>query len=382
VGCPSCPEITLSDVGDELLAQLGGRRYPLGATFELTERCNLRCLHCYIKQPAGSPEAASRELMLPQVQVVLDKMADAGGMFLVLTGGEPLLRPDFPKIWRYAKGKGMLTTLFTNGTLLTPQIADLLAEYRPYAVEITLYGATAQTYERVTGIPGSYARCLRAIEMLLYRGIRLNLKSVVLRANRHEMDAMAGLAAQYGTPYRFDGVLWPRLDGGEAPFEQRLAPAEVIGLDEGHPERLAEWKRLGEQFAGVAVRNEYVYNCGAARRTYHVDSAGRMSACMMARRPAFDLVGGNFQEGWELLGAAIRAKRTLDTPCLTCTVGALCMQCPGWSQMAHGDDETPVDYVCEMGRLRASEIAASVLIGSDGDGMPIPAEAVPVTIAY
>ena len=139
MGCPSCPEITLSDVGDELLAQLGGRRYPLGATFELTERCNLRCLHCYIQQPAGSPEAASRELTLPQVRTVLDKMADAGCMFLVLTGGEPLLRPDFPEIWRHAKGKGMLTTLFTNGTLLTPQIADLLGEYRPYAAEITLF---------------------------------------------------------------------------------------------------------------------------------------------------------------------------------------------------------------------------------------------------
>ena len=208
--CPGIPVITLGEVGDELLTSLQGRRFPLGGTFELTERCNLDCLHCYINQPAGCREAASRELTLAQVQRVLDQIVAAGTLFLLFTGGEPLLRADFPEIWRYAKSKGLLVSLFTNGTLLTPQIADLLAEWRPVAIEITLYGATAETYERVTGVPGSYARCLRAIELVLERGLRLNLKSVVLRANRHELDAMAALAAQFGVSYRFDGVLWPR----------------------------------------------------------------------------------------------------------------------------------------------------------------------------
>jgi sulfatase maturation enzyme AslB (radical SAM superfamily) len=85
-----------------------------------------------------------------------------------------------------------------------------------------------------------------------------------------------------------------------------------------------------------------------------------LSVCMMARRPAYDLLEGTFQEGWEeFLGPVLRKKRALDTPCRTCTVGALCTQCPGWSQLAHGDDETPVEYVCEMGRLRAAQAAAS-----------------------
>jgi len=358
--CPGRPEATLGEMGDELLMHLGTRRFPLGGSFELTERCNLACLHCFINQPAGSREAAARELTLPQVTSVLDRIAGAGCLFLLLTGGEPLLRPDFCDIYRYAKQKGILVSLFTNGTLLSPPIADFLAEWRPVAVEITLYGATQETYERVTQVPGSFARCMRGIELALDRGLRLNLKSVLMEANRHELEGMRGLAEQLGVPYRFDGTLFPRLDGREIPLAQRLSPGDVVAFDRQYPERQQEFDRLYRDFGATPVRSEYVFGCGAGYRTFHVDSAGRLSVCMMARRPAYDLLEGSFQAGWEeFLGPVLRKKRALDTPCRTCTVGALCTQCPGWSQLAHGDDETPVEYMCEMGRLRAAQAAAS-----------------------
>jgi radical SAM protein with 4Fe4S-binding SPASM domain len=360
VDCPACPELTIGDVGDDLLMQLGSRRFPLGGSFEITERCNLACIHCFINQPAGNREVAARELTLAEVRNVLDQLAGAGCLFLLITGGEALLRPDFPEIWRYAKAKGMLVSLFTNGTLLTPRIADFLAEWRPSAIEITIYGATQQTYERVTQVPGSHARCLRGIELALERGLRLNLKTVLLQANRHELDAMRAYAEGLGLPFRFDGVLFPRLDGNQALSEQRLSPSAVVALDRQYPERQQEYDRLYRDFGGVPVRSEYVYGCGAGYRSFHIDCVGRLSLCMMARRPAYDLLQGSFQEGWEkFLGTALTKKRTLDTPCTTCTVGALCTQCPGWSQLVHGDDETPVDYMCEMGRLRAAQMAPS-----------------------
>ncbi len=116
--CALCPEITLGEVGEALIKQLGGRRFPLGGTLELTERCNLGCLHCYINQPGSSQAAKARELTLRQIQRLIDEITDAGCFYLLITGGEPLLRPDFRDIWRYAKKKGLLVTLFTNGTLI------------------------------------------------------------------------------------------------------------------------------------------------------------------------------------------------------------------------------------------------------------------------
>lgn len=355
MGRPTCPELDLGEWGEELLAQLQGRRYPLAGTLELTERCNLTCLHCYINQPAASHAAQAREMTTAQVAGILDQMADAGCLFLLFTGGEVLLRPDFPEIYRRARQRGMLVNLFTNGTLLTPRIADLLADLRTFSVEITLYGASPYTFERVTQVPGSYQRCRRGIELLLERGLPLSLKSVLLTINRHELPEMKALAEQLGVRFRYDGTLWPRLDGGRQPFAQRLSLEEMIALDREDPERQGQWDKVAESCSSQLVRSEYVYSCGAAFRSFHVDSAGQLSACTMARRPHHDLLRMSFQEGWENLGALRRQRRQLDTECRTCTVGALCNQCPGWSQAVHGDDETSVEYVCELGKLRAAQ---------------------------
>lgn len=357
--CSICPEVSIGDWGQELLAPLGGRRYPLGATFEITERCNLACVHCFINQPAGSRAALTHEMTLTEVRAILDQMAGAGCLDLLLTGGEVLLRPDFAEIYRYAKGQGLLVTVFTNGTLLTPAIADLLAEWPPRQVEISLYGRTRETYERVTGVPGSYDRCMRGIELLKERGVGLGLKSIALTANSHELEQMRAFAGQLGVPFRYDAMLWPRSDGDHQPWTYRLSAEEIVSLDRNDPDRRAKWQGLDAKFSARLSRSDAVYHCGAGYHAFHVDAAGRMSLCMMARQPSYDLLQGSFAEGWEFLGALREEKRHLDTPCRTCTVGIVCIQCPGWSQMVHGDNETPVDWVCEVGRLRAAQILSS-----------------------
>lgn len=355
MGCGIWPEIDLDMLSREHLARLAGRRYPLSGSFELTERCNLGCVHCCINQPATSATARARELTTAQVCGVLDQIADAGCLHLLLTGGEPLLRPDFPAIWQYAVRKGFLLTFFTNGTLLNSRMADLLAEWLPYALEITLYGATQETYEQVTGVPGSYAACLRGIELALERRLPLSLKTMVLRANRHELDEMKALAGRLGVKFRYDSLLWPRRDGGKGPYAQQLTAEEILALDRDDPERMREWQELDSNAAGW-VRGDAVYACGAGRYNFHVDCTGQLRLCMSTSNLTYDLLHGSFQHGWEnVLGPAIQEVRKQDTACLTCSAGALCQQCPGWSQTVHGDSETPVAFVCELGRWRARQ---------------------------
>jgi radical SAM protein with 4Fe4S-binding SPASM domain len=175
-----------------------------------------------------------------------------------------------------------------------------------------------------------------------------------MRANLDELQDMKAFAAQLGVEFRYDGALWPREDGGQQPDAERLSPRELVALDQDDPERMRQWQKAYRRAPDV-MRGDAVYSCAAGHYGFHIDCTGKLSACMMSRLPGFDLLQGSFQEGWEVLETVVREKRQLDSACRSCRVGVLCSQCPGWSQMVHGDNETPVEFVCELGRLRAAE---------------------------
>lgn len=346
-------DLDFGDWSSAFVESLHGKRFPLGGSFELTHRCNLACVHCFVNQPAGKKNLRHQELDTQQIFHILDTIADAGCLFLTLTGGEPMLRPDFPEIYTYARRKGILVTLFTNATLITPEIADLLAYAHPQLVEVTLYGATKATYEAVTQAEGSYERCMRGLRLLKERDIPFSLKSVLLTLNRHELQAMQNLAEDIGVNFRYDGTIWPRIDGSEEPYRYRLSVEQMIELDREDPERLQEWRNFTERYQPVSVRNAYIFSCGAGLHSFHIDNMGRMSACIMLREPSYDLTTMPFQEAWEKIGELRYLKREQHTICETCRVGVLCSQCPGWSKIIHEDLETPAAFICELGHMRS-----------------------------
>lgn len=343
---------------ERLHRAVGDRRLPLDGSLELTERCNLRCLHCYINRPLAEREAAGLELGTAELKRLIDEFAGAGCLWLLLTGGEPLARPDFLEIYDHAKRRGLLVTLFTNGTLVTPSLAAHLAEWAPFSVEVTLYGGTEGTYERVTGVPGSYRRCLRGIELLRGHGVALKLKTMVLTVNRHELAGMRSFAEGLGVDFAFDPVLNFRLDGGAAPGRYRLTPEEAVSVDMGDPRRRREWRELHRRMGGARPDGEHLFSCGAGLRSFHVDAYGRLSPCLMARQQAFDLRSGSFREGWERWLPAVRARKWAgESPCRTCELTHLCGQCPGFAAMETGSPERVVPYLCRVGHLREQALA-------------------------
>ena len=228
--CSGLSDLGYGEFSEWLHQKVGNQRIPISGSLEVTLRCNLRCQHCYIPGERRLSRK-ERELSLGEIQRILDEITDAGCLWLLLTGGEPLLRRDFLDIYTYAKRKGLLLTFFTNGTLVTRRIADHLAEWRPFNIEITLYGTTQETYERVTGIPGSYTRCRRGIDLLLERNLPLGLKTMVMTLNHHELDQMKVLADNLGVQFRFDPILNPAQDGSARPTYLRLTPEEIVGVE-------------------------------------------------------------------------------------------------------------------------------------------------------
>jgi len=361
MNCSFEPDLALDEFTERMLVPLGNGRYPLSASIELTERCNLNCLHCFINQPAGDPAARSKELSTNSWLRVLDQMAEAGTLFLLITGGEPLLRDDFEEIFIHTRKRGMLVSLFSNAAMLTPRIADVLADWGLHSLEVSLYGATPETYERVTRQPGSFERCLRGIELALTKNFKFSLKTVLLTANQHELEAMRALTESYGLEFRYDSTLWPRLDGTTANMQYQLSNQEMLEFDLYDPERREGWEETAQSFEGQLLRAENVFTCGAGYRSYHIDARGRMSPCLMVRKPQYDVLTEGFAEAWKKLGAIRNLKRSKHTACETCPAAALCSMCPGWSLAIYGDYESIYPPVCEIGLLRYSKFAKHIV---------------------
>jgi radical SAM protein with 4Fe4S-binding SPASM domain len=339
-------------------------RIAADATVEVTRRCPQHCVHCYNNLPAGDAEAASGELTLEEHCRILDEMADAGCLWLLYTGGEPFLRPDFLDIYTYAKKKGFLITLFTNGTLITPEIADYLAQWRPFSIEVTLYGRTRETYERVTGVAGSHERCLRGIHLLVERGLPLKLKTMVFSVNRHELEDMTQFAKELGAGFRFDAMLNPRIDCSQGPLAVRLQPEEIVQLDLDDGERVSEWKKFATRFCGLPStpeESEEIYSCGGGVTGFAIDPEGKMSVCVLSRFATYDLRRGSFREGWDHLTREVRrTKVTRATKCVGCGIKSLCGMCPANAELESGDPEAPVDFLCRVAHLRAGAMGIPV----------------------
>lgn len=351
-GCTGIPELGYGEFSEWLHRRVGNQRIPISGSLELTMRCNLRCEHCYIpvKRRATHTE---RELSLGEVQRILDEITEAGCLWLLLTGGDPLMRRDFLDIYTYARRKGLIVTLFTNGTLLTRRIADHLAEWRPFNIEISLYGATQETYERVTGIPGSYAQCRRGIDLLLERGLPLGLKTSVMTLNQHELGQMQSFASGLGVQFRFDPILNPALNGSARPVNLRLSPEEVVTIEKADPDRARLWPEKFRNNEVVPSSERQMYLCGAGRQGFHIDAAGRLCPCLVSRQTSYDLRNGSFKEGWEkFLPEATGRLYSERFECLGCELRRVCPQCPALAELEHGDAEKRVEFLCEVTKLR------------------------------
>jgi radical SAM protein with 4Fe4S-binding SPASM domain len=354
MNCGGIPTIARKEFIQGLLPQIIRKRIPISGTIEPSFRCNLNCVHCYVNLPAADREARRKEMSAERILRLIDELAEMGTLFLCFTGGEILIRPDFWECYHRALDRGMLVTLFTNGTMVTAKVADELAKRPPLSVEISIYGRTKEVYERVTGVPGSFERCTRGIELLHRRGIKLSLKTVAIRPNAHELSQMREYAQSLGAEFRFDPMINGRIDFKKGPEQTRLSPEEVVALDAADPNRVKTFQSYCQSTIFPAM-SEALLTCGAGKFGFFVDPYGRLSGCSLLREPSYDLNAGSFAEGWNrFLPEQVRAlRRTKATRCGSCGIRNMCTGCPGFSYLEHGDPEEPVDWVCDVTHERA-----------------------------
>ena len=340
---------------------------PVSFELEITARCNHNCRHCYINRPADDDRARAKELSLEAIKSIADEAVSLGALWCLITGGEPLLREDFFDIYLYLKRKGLLVSVFTNATLITPAHGELFRKYPPRAVEVTVYGVTDSTYERVTRTPGAFSALLKGLDILGRSGTPLRLKTVAMRSNLDEFDRIRAFCRKRsGDGFRFDPFLNLRLDADPARnreiMAERLSPREIVALEQSDPLRLGALLKTCQRTAvagSAGPGDTRLFPCAIGSGGFYVGHDGLFRLCGMLNHPdcVYDLTRGNLTRAWGKMVPAIRSMRSKNaaflSSCRICPFIDLCMWCPAHAYLETGALDRPVSYFCAVAHARA-----------------------------
>jgi radical SAM protein with 4Fe4S-binding SPASM domain len=344
------------------------QRVPVEAMIELTYGCNLRCVHCY-----NPTHQAKDELATALIKALIEQLAEAGCLHLAFTGGEIFTRRDLFEILAYAKGKGFAITLLTNATLITPERADRIQALGPDGVEISIYGATQETYERVTRIPGSFTAFITGVQLLRQRDVPLVIKMPVMTLNHHEVQQAKALVEGWRIKFVYCTEIFPRVDGSLEPLQYRLSPQEVVHIDEiivGS----RRWRAEGGREKGESCQaGEGLFTCKCGKNSLAVTPYGRMNLCVSLPTPQYDLQTGTVSEGWGTLVELVDGANAIPGEayeCPQCPVQSHCRQGPMNAWLETRRLEPCLPYFKELATLeKAADDAASE---KDRDRRPLP----------
>jgi radical SAM protein with 4Fe4S-binding SPASM domain len=369
------------------------KRVPLGFDLELTARCNLNCRHCYVNLPISDPVATSEELATGEILDLARQAVNLGAVWCILTGGEPLLRPDFKEIFLGLKRLGLLVSVYTNATLVRNEQVELFRKYPPQDIEVTVYGASEKTYEHVSRIPGSFKLFKQGLQLLFDSGIKVRLKTMALRSNMNELDEIAAFCHQYTKDYyRFDPLLHLRTDENQTRNDEiraeRLSPIQIAQLERLDPERFPALMKGCDRLI-EPLRSQHTYEecnscakhdkcehfdrmtrliiCGAGNSGFYIAHAGSFRICpsLCAPGTTFDLRKNTLKKAWEEFAPTIRMRRADKgdslQKCHFCAIINLCMNCPAHAYLELGNLEGLVGYFCKVAHERRKNLDEAII---------------------
>ena len=260
---------------------------PFFCQWELTCRCNLKCVMCYT-DCFNTPEKIRQELSTGEILGIMDELKEAGCAEICMTGGEPMARPDFFRIYEHAKKSGFLVTVFTNGTLLSEEAANRFADLPPSRVEISLHSLKPERFDEITQHKGAFAQLMQGLERLKARRIPLVLKTVALTLNVDEILEIKNFVEGLGAKFLLSTDIFPDLARGldVKRFEiSEEAWRELVG---SHPQ-------LEQDAEALACQSPA---CAGGGLQCHIDAYGQLQLCSGNRRKGYDLRRGSFREGF------------------------------------------------------------------------------------
>ena len=350
---------------DRLISRTVRKHRPLSVHFDLTYRCNERCVHCYLDHDDHG------ELTTAECLKVLDDLASSGTLFLTFSGGEIFLRPDLYKILAAARRLHFDISLKTNALLVTAERAGRLRELGVRRVQISVYSDIPAVHDAITKVPGSLQRTLAAIPVLLEQGLQVKLACPLMKENLMAYRGVMALAEKLGVPYVLDLTITPMMDGSGGPLEHRASVSSLLPvlrdpvLHSCKPQmtpQAASAMNSFQQAIGSAVSSgleSSAYEdlpCSAGHNSCYISPYGDVFPCVQLPQAAGNLRREKFDAIWYHAPQLerLRAIRESQLPmCSRCELRSYCERCPGLALMEGGDLLGAYERACALAEEKA-----------------------------
>jgi MoaA/NifB/PqqE/SkfB family radical SAM enzyme len=320
---------------------------PISVHLDITYRCNERCEHCYLDHEDKG------EMQTDEIKRILDQLAEAGVFFLVISGGEPLLRKDCFEIIRYARKKLFNVKLKTNALLIGEPEARLLRELSVEQVQISVYSHRPEIHDGVTKVRGSLKRTLAAIHHLKAAGLKVTIANVLMQRNRDDYLGVQKLAEEIGVLFTMDPTITPMMDGGFDVLKLRVSGEDLVPLftNPSLVNDVDEFCALPEPVTEEILDG---IPCSAGHTACYITPYADVFPCVQFPLPSGNLRRQTFKEIWydsrQLKEVRSIRERDLHT-CTGCGNQGTCSRCPGLAFM-EGDMRGPSSADCDKSYIR------------------------------
>lgn len=343
-----------------LLDQAKRTRTPANGSIELLPLCNMNCDMCYVRLSREEMERQGRLRTADEWLEIGRQMKAAGVLFLLLTGGEPFLYPEFRRLYLELRKMGMIITINTNGTLIDEDLAQFFGKYKPRRVNITLYGTDEDTYTNLCHYPGGFEKTLQGIRLLRENGVDVKVGGSLTRANRDDLDKLLDIGEELDIPVRVDTYMMPATRERDLPYnlQARLGPEEAAQARihalkrEMGPELFpayvcqsiekAEHPEPAEEKPGHMA-------CMAGRCSFTINWQGQMRPCVVMSEPEVSVFEAGFEAAWKYITEETW-KILLNAKCSTCRVRHLCRTCAASALLETGSYAGVPDYMCRYAK--------------------------------
>lgn len=337
-----------------LIAKSMMNHTPITAQLELLPLCNLNCDMCYVRLSQKEMQAQGRLRTADEWIDLARQMAKAGTLFAMLTGGEVLLFPDFKKLYLELKRLGMIITFTTNGSLIDEDWAAFFGQHKPRRINVTLYGASDETYASLCHAPGGFERAVRGIRLLKEAGVDVRVNHSVARANSGDMEAVCRIGGALGAPVQMDTYMAAISRERPRPFDQhsRLPAKEAAAANiralrlEMKPEAFADYVRRTVQAVQEGGRYTDRVNCQAGNSAFAITWNGMMRPCLSYAQPSVPVFEMGFDAAWQEIVRRTGEIR-LSPVCAACALRPLCKTCAATAWWETGAFDGVPQYLCQ-----------------------------------